>query len=101
MNLRVLAAIFVSLAFFWGAQEARAGAIRFAGKKIAQGSSALAGATADGAQAAGGGVATAGRAAGGAFKAGVVSVGKGAKATPGLAARGAKATGKGLGKLIW
>jgi len=101
LSLRMLGAILVSLAFIWGAEEAEAGAIRFAGKKVRQGSTAVAGVTAATAQAAGGGVAIVGKTTGGVIKTGVVATGKGAKATPALAARGAKAMAKGLARAIW
>lgn len=93
----IITTLFVTLALGWTFLPAQAGAIRFAGKKLVQGSTAVAGATADGAQAAGGGMAAAGKASGGAVKTGAVAVGKGAKAAPGLIARG----GKSIVKAIW
>jgi len=101
VRLRILVTLLVVGLFSGAASEAQAGAIRFAGKKIARGTAAVAGVTADGAQAAGGGMAVAGKASGGALKAGAVGVGKGVAATPGLTARGAKALGKGVSKVIW
>ena len=86
MRKIIVSTLFMALALAWSFQDARAGAIRFAGKKFAQGSTAVAGATADGAQA-----------AGGAVKTGAVTVGKGAKATPRLIARG----GKSIAKAVW
>jgi len=94
---KIITSLFVALALAWAFQPARAGAIRYAGKKITQGTTAIAGATADGVQAAGGGMAAAGKASGGAVKTGAVTAGKGAKATPGLIARG----GKSIAKAIW
>jgi hypothetical protein len=104
----MLAILVATVGFFWLAQDARAGAIRYAGKQLGKGTVAVAQTTSNAAQAAGGGVATAGKATGGALKTGTVAVGKGAKATPGLVAQGttsmAKATAsvaKGLAKAIW
>ena len=94
---KIITTLFVALALAWSFQPARAGAIRYAGKKITQGTTAVAGVTADGAQAAGGGMAAAGKASGGAVKTSAVTVGKGAKATPSLVARG----GKSIAKAIW
>ena len=94
---KIITSLFVALALAWSLLPAHAGAIRYAGKKITQGTTAVAGATADGVQAAGGGMAAAGKASGGVVKTGVVTVGKGAKATPGLMARG----GKSIVKAIW
>jgi hypothetical protein len=108
MRLRVLALLLAAVGFFWLAQDAHAGAIRYAGKQIGKGTVAVAQTTSDAAQSAGGGVATAGKATGGALKTGTVAVGKGAKATPGLltqgtasVAKGAASVAKGLAKAIW
>lgn len=108
MRLRVLVILLATVAFFWVAQDARAGAIRYAGKQIGKGTVAVAQTTSDAAQAAGGGVATAGKATGGALKTGAVAVGKGAKATPGVIAQGTASVAKGtasaaqrLAKAIW
>jgi hypothetical protein len=108
MRLRMLAILLAAVGFFWLAQDAHAGAIRYAGKHIGKGTVAVAQTTSDAAQSAGGGVATAGKATGGALKTGTVAVGKGAKATPGLltqgtasVAKGAASVAKGLAKAIW
>jgi len=108
MKLRMLAILLATVGFFWVAQDAHAGAIRYAGKQLGKGTVAVAQTTSDAAESAGGSVATAGKATGGALKTGTVAVGKGAKATPGLVAQGttsiAKATAsvaKGLAKAIW
>ena len=101
MRTRILAALFGALVLSWAAQDAQAGAIRYAGKQIAKGSVVVAQTTADAAQATGSGVATVGKATGGAAKTGVMAVGSGAKATPSLVGRGAKAVGKGIAKAIW
>jgi len=101
LKFKILATLFIAGAFCLGTTEAQAGTIRYAGKKISQGSSAVAGLAVDGVQAAGDGVAAGGKATGGALKRGVTGIGKGAKATPGLAARGVKGAGKGIAKAIW
>jgi hypothetical protein len=101
LKLRILATLFIAGAFCLGTQEVQAGTLRYAGKKISQGSSAVAGLAVNGVQAAGDGVAAGGKATGGACKAGISGIGKGAKATPGLAARGVKGAGKGIAKAIW
>jgi hypothetical protein len=93
--------LFIAGMLSLGAHTAQAGTVRYTGKKISQGSTAVAGATMDGLQAAGDGLAAGGKATGGACKDGVVGIGKGAKATPGLAVRGAKGAGKGIAKAIW
>ena len=100
MRARFLLIILVALAFSSAAKEAEAGATRYAGKKIAQGTTAIANVTADGAATAGGGMTSAGRASGGAIKTGVAATGEAIKATPGLTARGAKAVGKGIAKVL-
>ncbi|MBI4167307.1 MAG: hypothetical protein HY508_16405 [Acidobacteria bacterium] len=101
MKLKILATLFVAGALCLGTVEAQAGPLRYAGKKISQGSSAVAGVAVDGVQAAGDGMAAGGKATGGALKTGITGIGKGAKATPGLAARGVKGAGKGIAKAIW
>ena len=97
MRKKIITTLFVALTLACALLPAQAGAIRYAGKKITQGTTAVAGATADGVQAAGGGMATAGKASGGAVKTAAVTAGKGAKATPGLIARG----GKSIARAIW
>jgi hypothetical protein len=101
MRFRILAVFLGALILFWAAQDAQAGAIRYAGKQIGKGTVVVAQTTADAAQTAGSGVATAGKATGGVVKTGAVAVGSGAKAAPGLVARGAKGLGKGIAKAIW
>ncbi len=101
MRFRILAVFLGALILPWAAQDAQAGALRYAGKQIGKGSVAVAQTTANAAQATGSGVATAGKATGGAVKTSAVAVGSGAKATPGLVARGTKAVGKGIAKAIW
>jgi hypothetical protein len=108
MKLRLFIILVATAGFFWLAQNARAGAIRYAGKQIGKGTVVVAQTTSDAAQAAGGSVATAGKATGGALKTGTVAVGKGAKATPGLVAqgtasiaRGTASVAKSLAKAIW
>lgn len=101
MRFKILAVLFGALVLSWAAQDARAGAIRYAGEKIGQGTAAVAQTTADAAQTAGSGVANAGKATGGAIKTGAVAVGNGAKATPGIVARGTAAAAKGVWKAIW
>jgi hypothetical protein len=91
---RILVMFLTALALAWAAQDAQAGAIRFAGKKLAQGTTTVASATA-------GGVATAGKATGGVVATGAGGLAKGAKASPGLLARGTKAVAKGIAKAIW
>jgi len=86
--------LLAALAICWAAQDAHAGAIRFAGKKLAKGTTTVASATA-------GGVATAGKATGGVVATGAGGFAKGAKATPRLLARGTKAAAKGVAKAIW
>jgi hypothetical protein len=108
MKLRMLAILLATAGFFWLAQDAHAGAIRYAGKQIGKASITIAQTTSDAAGSAGASVATAGRATGGVLKTGAVAVGKGAEATPGLVAhgatsvaRGATSAAKGLAKTIW
>ena len=101
MRFRILAVFLGALILSWAAQDAQAGAIRYAGKQIGKGTVVVAQTTADAAQATGSGVATAGKATGGVVKTGAVAVGSGAKATPGLVVRGTKALGKGIAKAIW
>jgi len=83
-----------ALALFWGTQDAQAGAIRYAGKKLAKGTTTVASTTA-------GGVASAGKAAGGVVATGAGGFAKSVKATPGVLARGTKAAAKGMAKAIW
>ena len=94
MRLRVLVMFLTALAFSWAAQDVQAGVIRYTGKKLANGTTAVASATA-------GGVATAGKATGGAVATGAGGFAKGAKATPRLVGRGTKAVAKGIAKVIW
>ncbi|MFB3920101.1 MAG: hypothetical protein ACE145_00180 [Terriglobia bacterium] len=101
MRYTILSFFLGALMLAWGTQDAQAGAIRYAGKKISNGTVVVAQTTADAAQATGSGVATVGKATGGATKSGVVAVGSGVKATPGLVARGTKAVGKGITKALW
>ena len=101
MRSKILAILFISWALGLGVQTAQAGTVRYAGKKISQGSTAVASATSNGVQAAGGGLAAGGKAPGGALQDGGVGIGKGVKATPGLAVRGVKGAGKGIAKVIW
>ena len=101
VNPKLLITIAFALVFGLGTQAAEAGTVRFAGKKIAQGSTAVAAATADGAQATGDGVAEGGKATGGALKTAVMATGKGAKATPGLTVKGIQGAGKGIARAIW
>jgi hypothetical protein len=108
MKLRLLVILAATASFFWLAQNARAGAIRYTGRQISKGTVALAQTTSDAAETAGGGVATVGKATGGALKTGTVALGKGARATPGLVAqgtdsvaKGAASVAKGLAKAIW
>ena len=101
MNMRLLATLIVGATFFLSTQAAQAGTVRYAGKKIAQGSSAVAGLAGNGVQAAGEGVAAGGKATGGALKSGVTRIRKGAKAAPGLTVRGVKGAGHGIARAIW
>ena len=101
LKSKALGVSILGLGLFLGASEVQAGTVRYAGKKISHGSTAVAGATVDGVQAAGDGLAAGGKATGSACKTGVTSVGKGAKATPGLTVRGVKGAGKGIAKAIW
>jgi len=94
VRLRILVMFLTALAFFWAAEDGQAGAIRFAGKKLAKGTTTVASATA-------GGVASAGKATGGVVATGAGGLAKGAKATPGVMARGTKAAAKGIAKAIW
>jgi hypothetical protein len=101
LKSKALGISIISMGLVWGATELQAGTVRYAGKKISQGSSAVAGMATDGVQAAGDGVAAGGKATGSACKDGLASAGKGVKATPGLAVKGAKGAGKGIAKAIW
>jgi hypothetical protein len=94
LRLRFLVMFLIALALSWGTQDAQAGAIRFAGKKLAKGTTTVASTTA-------GGVASAGKATGGAVATGAGGFAKGVKATPGVLARGTKAAAKGIAKAIW
>jgi hypothetical protein len=90
MRFRILVFFFGALALSWGALDAQAGVLRYAGKQISKGSTAVAQTTTNAAGAAGGSVAAAGKASTGVVKTGVVSVGK-----------GTKAAAKGVWKAIW
>ena len=98
---RLFATLIVAAAFFLSTQGTQAGTVRYAGKKISQGSVAVVGLAGDGVQAAGEGVAAGGKATGSALKSGITATAKGAKATPSLAVRGVKGAGKGIAKAIW
>jgi len=94
VRLRILVMFLTALAFSWAAQDVQAGVIRYTGKKLANGTTTVASATA-------GGVATAGKATGGVVATGAGGLAKGAKATPGALGRGTKAVAKGIAKAIW
>jgi hypothetical protein len=94
LRLRILVMFLTALALSWAAQDAQAGAIRYAGKKLAKGTTTVASTAA-------GGVASAGKATGGVVVTGAGGLAKGAKATPGVLARGTKAAAKGIAKAIW
>ncbi|HZP00279.1 MAG TPA: hypothetical protein VFD30_08285 [Terriglobia bacterium] len=101
MRFRPFFLFILVLAIGWATAGAEAGVIRFAGKKIGQGTAQVASATANGAQAAAGGVADAGKTTGGVVKTGAVAAGKAVAAAPVVAAQGVKAAGKGIWKAIW
>ena len=108
MRTKIFVILLSALALSWATPDAHAGAIRYAGKQIGNGSASVVQTTADAAGTAAGGVQTVGTATGSAVKTGAVdvkngalAVGKGAAATPGLAARGAKAAAKRIWKAIW
>jgi hypothetical protein len=101
MRFKPLVLILMAIALGWATAEAQAGVIRFAGKKVGQGTAQVATVTANGAQAAAGGVAEAGKATGSVVKTGAVAAATGVASTPGLAARGAKSAAKGIRKAIW
>lgn len=101
MKAKLIATFVVAGAFFLLAPITQAGAVRYTGKKISQGSSAVVSVTGNGVQAAGGGVAAGGKATGGALKSGVTGIAKGARATPGLAVRGVKGVGKAITHGLW
>ncbi|MGE5327530.1 MAG: hypothetical protein ACM3NO_10865 [Deltaproteobacteria bacterium] len=108
MRSRFIFALAVGFAVATLAPPAQAGVIRYAGSKIADGSSAVVSAAASGGSTVAGGVATAGKSTGNvavkgadATADGAVAVGKGVVATPRVVAHGTKAAGKAIWKAVW
>lgn len=108
MRYRVFAAIAVAAGLALWAPGVQAGAVRYAGKEIAKGSTAVASAAASGGATVAGGVASAGHSTKGAMSGpasavgnGATTVAKGVVATPGVVARGSKSAAKTIWHGIW
>jgi hypothetical protein len=108
MRLRLLAVLAVALATAAMTPQAQAGAIRYAGKQVAKGTTAVASAAASGGSTVAGGVETAGKSTGNfvvkgadATADGATAVGKGVISAPGVVAHGTKAASKAVWKAIW
>ena len=101
MRFKPFILILMAIALGWATAEAQAGVIRYAGKKVGEGTAQVATVTANGARTAAGGVAEAGKATGSAVRTGAVATAKGVASTPGLAANGVKSAAKGIARAIW
>lgn len=101
MRLKLLIFSLGLMVMSLSAQIARAGAIRYAGKEIAKGTSGIAATAATGGEAVAGGVATVGKVTGGAVKTGGTATVRGMEATPGVVAHGTKTVAKKIWKAVW
>ena len=108
MNMKVFVILFAAAVLLLFTPQAQAGAIRYAGRQIAKGTTAVTSAAASGGATVAGGVAAAGKTTGGviakgagATAEGTVAVGHGVVAAPGAVAHATKVAGKAIWKALW
>ncbi len=101
MRLRILSVLAAIIALAWSSQFALAGAIRYAGRELHDGSIAVVQKASDATGTAAGGVEDAGKEAGTVLKDGAATVGKGAESAPGMAVRGTKAAASKVWNAVW
>lgn len=98
MRGRILVTVLSVLTLAWTVDDAKAGAITYVGKQLAQGTASVAQTTANGGKAVANGAATLGEKTGGAVKTGAVPV---AKEAPAAVAHGTARAAKKVWRVIW
>ena len=101
MRLGFLSVFAALIALACSSQFAQAGAIRYAGEKLHDGSAVVIQKTSDATGTAAGGVEDAGKATGTALKDGTVTLKKDAASAPGMAVRGTKTAASSIWKAVW